>query len=123
MRTCVCVCVWVPQVRMTLCLISGLLSQDALIEQWNKKPVYVVGGATANAVQSLGLSPQGEETGQADKLAELIIESSTYPMETHKHMFIHIVHSTCTDFTCALTHALLCTVCISLQGQTALYSK
>ena len=29
------------------------------------------------------------------------VQSSTYPMETHKHMFIHIVHST--GFTCALT--------------------
>ena len=109
--------------RKTLCLISGLLSQDALIEQWNKKPVYVVGGGTANAVRSLGLSSQGEETGQADKLAELIIESSTYPMETHNHMFIHTVHSTCTDFTCALTHALLCAVCMSLKDQTVLYPK
>ena len=52
----------------------------------NGKVIYVttvMGGATRNAVQSLGISPQGEETAHADNLADLIIQSSTYPMVTH----------------------------------------
>ena len=63
-----------PQVRMSVLNYWIGLSQDTLSEQWDKKPVYVVGVATTIGVQSLGLSPQGEETGQADKQADLIIQ-------------------------------------------------
>ena len=81
MRVCVCVCLCVSVVRICViclyvckCLYASslsilnfriMLSQDALSEQWDKKPVYVVGAATGSAVRSLGLSPLGEEIEQA----------------------------------------------------------
>ena len=81
MRACIRACVhaWfcgicLPQVRMSVLNYRIVLSQDTLSEQWDKKPLYVVGVATAIGVQSLGLSPQGEETGQADKQTDLIIQ-------------------------------------------------
>ncbi|XP_061857597.1 uroporphyrinogen-III synthase isoform X2 [Colius striatus] len=44
----------------------------SLKERWNTKPVYVVGKATASLVEEIGLSPQGEKSGNAEKLAEYI---------------------------------------------------
>ncbi|XP_030341745.1 uroporphyrinogen-III synthase isoform X3 [Strigops habroptila] len=49
----------------------------SLKQKWNTKPVYVVGKATASLVEEIGLSPQGEKSGNAEKLAEYIC-SSTY---------------------------------------------
>ncbi|XP_069467601.1 uroporphyrinogen-III synthase isoform X2 [Ambystoma mexicanum] len=43
-----------------------------LKETWNSKPVYVVGKATAVLVAALGLVPQGEGSGNAERLAEHI---------------------------------------------------
>ena len=71
----------------------------------NGKVTYVttvMGGATGNAVQSLGISPQGGETAHADNLADLIIQSSTYPMVTH---MLATQYTHAPAFTCALTHA------------------
>ena len=84
MRVCACVCgICVICLYVCKCLyasslsilnfsiaVSGIsgsccLMQDALSEQWGKKPVYVVGAATGSAVRSLGLSPLGEEIEQA----------------------------------------------------------
>ena len=83
---------------------SGILSQ-ALSDQWSKKPMYVVGGVTADTVQSLGLSPWGR---RLDK--HLIIQSSTYPMETHKHMFIRITAVNHRLHMCTHTHFFCCCV-------------
>ncbi|XP_041749146.2 uroporphyrinogen-III synthase [Coregonus clupeaformis] len=43
-------------------------------DKWNAKSIYVVGKATAAAVENLGLVPLGEDTGTADVLSSLIIE-------------------------------------------------
>ncbi|XP_024141091.1 uroporphyrinogen-III synthase isoform X1 [Oryzias melastigma] len=45
-----------------------------LRDQWNTKPIYVVGKATAALVQNLGLTPLGEDTGTAEVLSRVIIE-------------------------------------------------
>ncbi|OXB82554.1 UNVERIFIED_CONTAM: hypothetical protein H355_005809 [Colinus virginianus] len=47
----------------------------SLQQQWNTKPAYVVGKATASLVEEIGLSPQGEKSGNAEKLAEYICSS------------------------------------------------
>ncbi|XP_066179529.1 uroporphyrinogen-III synthase isoform X3 [Sylvia atricapilla] len=44
----------------------------SLKQMWNIKPTYVVGKATASLVEEIGLIPQGEKTGNAEKLAEYI---------------------------------------------------
>ncbi|XP_010000176.1 PREDICTED: uroporphyrinogen-III synthase [Chaetura pelagica] len=44
----------------------------SLKERWNAKPAYVVGKATASLVEEIGLTPQGEKSGNAEKLAEYI---------------------------------------------------
>ncbi|XP_069095805.1 uroporphyrinogen-III synthase isoform X6 [Pleurodeles waltl] len=44
----------------------------SLKEKWQSKPVYVVGKATALLVSEIGLVPQGEDSGNAEKLAALI---------------------------------------------------
>ncbi|XP_063261182.1 uroporphyrinogen-III synthase isoform X2 [Prinia subflava] len=44
----------------------------SLKQMWNIKPTYVVGKATASLVEEIGLVPQGEKTGNAEKLAEYI---------------------------------------------------
>uniref|UniRef100_A0A8V0XD56 Uroporphyrinogen-III synthase n=1 Tax=Gallus gallus TaxID=9031 RepID=A0A8V0XD56_CHICK len=44
----------------------------SLKQQWNAKPTYVVGKATASLVEEIGLCPQGEKSGNAEKLAEYI---------------------------------------------------
>ncbi|NWH62465.1 HEM4 synthase, partial [Geococcyx californianus] len=44
----------------------------SLKERWNRKPAYVVGKATASLVEEIGLTPQGEKSGNAEKLAEYI---------------------------------------------------
>ncbi|KAM4896968.1 uroporphyrinogen-III synthase isoform 1-T2 [Sylvia borin] len=44
----------------------------SLKQMWNIKPTYVVGKATASLVEEIGLIPQGEEAGNAEKLAEYI---------------------------------------------------
>ncbi|XP_078499642.1 uroporphyrinogen-III synthase isoform X1 [Lissotriton helveticus] len=45
---------------------------NSLKEKWQSKPVYVVGKATAVLVSVIGLIPQGEESGNAEKLAAFI---------------------------------------------------
>ncbi|XP_069095807.1 uroporphyrinogen-III synthase isoform X7 [Pleurodeles waltl] len=47
----------------------------SLKEKWQSKPVYVVGKATALLVSEIGLVPQGEDSGNAEKLAALICSS------------------------------------------------
>nr|XP_021147684.1 uroporphyrinogen-III synthase isoform X2 [Columba livia] len=47
----------------------------SLQQRWNSKPVYVVGKATASLVEEIGLAPQGEQSGNAEKLAEYICSS------------------------------------------------
>ncbi|XP_014735104.1 PREDICTED: uroporphyrinogen-III synthase [Sturnus vulgaris] len=44
----------------------------SLKQMWNIKPTYVVGKATASLVEEIGLNPQGEKAGNAEKLAEYI---------------------------------------------------
>uniref|UniRef100_A0A6G1RAK6 Uroporphyrinogen-III synthase n=1 Tax=Hypotaenidia okinawae TaxID=2861861 RepID=A0A6G1RAK6_9GRUI len=44
----------------------------SLKQRWNSKPAYVVGKATASLVEEVGLTPQGEKSGNAEKLAEYI---------------------------------------------------
>ncbi|XP_065699484.1 uroporphyrinogen-III synthase [Patagioenas fasciata] len=44
----------------------------SLKQRWNSKPVYVVGKATASLVEEIGLTPKGEQSGNAEKLAEYI---------------------------------------------------
>ncbi|KAM4775714.1 uroporphyrinogen-III synthase [Cyanocitta cristata] len=44
----------------------------SLKQMWNIKPTYVVGKATASLVEEIGLFPQGEKSGNAEKLAEYI---------------------------------------------------
>lgn len=46
--------------------------KESLREEWNAKPVYVVGNATASQVDKLGLEAEGESSGNAEKLAEYI---------------------------------------------------
>uniref|UniRef100_A0A8C5PXJ1 Uroporphyrinogen-III synthase n=1 Tax=Leptobrachium leishanense TaxID=445787 RepID=A0A8C5PXJ1_9ANUR len=40
--------------------------------KWNSKPVYVVGKATSALVVELGFLPEGEESGNAERLADYI---------------------------------------------------
>ncbi|XP_074015089.1 uroporphyrinogen-III synthase isoform X2 [Numenius arquata] len=44
----------------------------SLKQRWKTKPTYVVGKATAALVEEIGLIPQGEKSGNAEKLAEYI---------------------------------------------------
>ncbi|KAJ7325305.1 hypothetical protein JRQ81_018325 [Phrynocephalus forsythii] len=46
--------------------------KNSLRDQWNSKSVYVVGKATAGRVAELGLIPQGEDCGNAEKLSGYI---------------------------------------------------
>lgn len=46
---------------------------DQIREAWQRKPVYVVGEGTAAPVAALGFQPLGQTSGNADKLAELIV--------------------------------------------------
>ncbi|NWU94582.1 HEM4 synthase, partial [Upupa epops] len=58
-----------------LCLKENTISEawsESLKRLWNAKPTYVVGKATAALVEEIGLNPQGEKTGNAEKLAEYI---------------------------------------------------
>ncbi|XP_014649571.1 PREDICTED: uroporphyrinogen-III synthase isoform X2 [Ceratotherium simum simum] len=56
--------------------------KKSLKEQWNAKSVYVVGNATASIVNKIGLDTEGENCGNAEKLAEYICsrESSALPL-------------------------------------------
>lgn len=55
---------------------------DALVEAmpwlptenvlWHNKPVFAVGRRTADTLRSLGFEPEGEDSGSAEKLADLI---------------------------------------------------
>ncbi|KAK7135157.1 hypothetical protein R3I93_018307 [Phoxinus phoxinus] len=56
------------------CLDSHTHKWAAVKDEWNAKPVYVVGKATASLVADLGLCPLGEETGTADSLSLLILQ-------------------------------------------------
>ncbi|NXI42935.1 HEM4 synthase, partial [Galbula dea] len=58
-----------------LCLKESSKSEawtKSLKQRWNTKPAYVVGKATASLVEEIGLIPQGEKSGNAEKLAEYI---------------------------------------------------
>ncbi|XP_078420988.1 uroporphyrinogen-III synthase isoform X1 [Cetorhinus maximus] len=60
---------------VTLCLGEKAISEEwnnTLKKQWNEKSIYVVGKSTANLVKELGLATQGEDSGNAEKLAEHI---------------------------------------------------
>ncbi|XP_042314411.1 uroporphyrinogen-III synthase [Sceloporus undulatus] len=46
--------------------------KNCLREKWNTKSIYVVGKATAGLVTELGLIPQGENCGNAEKLSGYI---------------------------------------------------
>ena len=118
---CMCVCVCLKRSQSNLCWISGLLSKNALSEQWGKKPVFVVGGATANAVRSLGLSPQGEKTGQADKLANLVIQSSKHPIDERTPVYIH--NTLCNTRFHMHTHTLIQCLCDSCMSHTYVQVK
>ncbi|XP_014418089.1 uroporphyrinogen-III synthase isoform X2 [Camelus ferus] len=56
--------------------------KKSLKEKWNAKSVYVVGNATASLVNKMGLHTEGENCGNAEKLAEYICsrESSALPL-------------------------------------------
>ncbi|XP_032346566.1 uroporphyrinogen-III synthase isoform X1 [Camelus ferus] len=49
--------------------------KKSLKEKWNAKSVYVVGNATASLVNKMGLHTEGENCGNAEKLAEYICSS------------------------------------------------
>ena len=85
---------------------------------------YAVGGATANAAQSLGLSPQGEETGQVPHYPiKYVYHRNTCSCYIYTVHIIHIVHSTCTGFTCAHTHSsIACVLFTSLAVKVTLPS-
>ncbi|XP_037015048.2 uroporphyrinogen-III synthase isoform X2 [Artibeus jamaicensis] len=55
---------------------------ESLKGKWNAKSVYVVGNATASLVNKMGLDTEGENCGNAEKLAEYICsrESSALPL-------------------------------------------
>nr|XP_036867121.1 uroporphyrinogen-III synthase isoform X4 [Manis javanica] len=46
--------------------------KNSLKEKWNAKSVYVVGNATASLVNKVGLDTEGENCGNAEKLAKYI---------------------------------------------------
>ncbi|XP_026506738.1 LOW QUALITY PROTEIN: uroporphyrinogen-III synthase [Terrapene carolina triunguis] len=50
---------------------------NSLKEKWNTKSAYVVGKATASLVEEIGLAPQGEKCGNAEKLAAYICARET----------------------------------------------
>ncbi|EHB18080.1 Uroporphyrinogen-III synthase [Heterocephalus glaber] len=56
--------------------------EKTLKEKWNTKSVYVVGKATASLVNKIGLNFEGENCGNAEKLAEYICsrESPVLPL-------------------------------------------
>ncbi|XP_043568564.1 uroporphyrinogen-III synthase isoform X1 [Chiloscyllium plagiosum] len=61
---------------VTLCLGEKAFREEwnnnFLKDKWNEKSVYVVGKSTANLVKEIGLVTQGEDSGNAEKLAEHI---------------------------------------------------
>ncbi|XP_078079558.1 uroporphyrinogen-III synthase isoform X2 [Mustelus asterias] len=69
-----------------LCLGEKTISEEwnnSLKEQWNEKSIYVVGKTTANLVKEIGLATQGEDSGNAEKLAEHICikeSSNSFPL-------------------------------------------
>ncbi|XP_067908853.1 uroporphyrinogen-III synthase isoform X2 [Heterodontus francisci] len=76
-----------------LCLGEKAIGEEwnnnSLKEQWNEKSVYVVGRSTANLVKEIGLAAQGEDSGNAEKLAEhicisVLLESITV-YQTSQH--------------------------------------
>ncbi|XP_006879931.1 PREDICTED: uroporphyrinogen-III synthase [Elephantulus edwardii] len=70
---------------MQLCLEKATKTEAwkaSLREKWNAKPVYVVGSATSSLVRRIGLDAEGEQCGNAEKLAEFICsrESPVLPL-------------------------------------------
>nr|XP_056706036.1 uroporphyrinogen-III synthase isoform X2 [Euleptes europaea] len=71
---------------LKLCLGNNCKEEawkNFLGEKWNTKSVYVVGKATAGLVGEIGLVPQGENCGNAEKLAGYICSrepSSSLPL-------------------------------------------
>ncbi|XP_048843847.1 uroporphyrinogen-III synthase isoform X2 [Brienomyrus brachyistius] len=56
---------------------SKMEEWDASVkDRWNVRLVYVVGKATAALVRSLGLLPQGEDSGTASVLSQFILENA-----------------------------------------------
>uniref|UniRef100_A0A9L0IRT5 Uroporphyrinogen III synthase n=1 Tax=Equus asinus TaxID=9793 RepID=A0A9L0IRT5_EQUAS len=69
----------------SICILSQWcfrVWEKSLREKWNAKSVYVVGNATASLVNKIGLDTEGENCGNAEKLAEYICsrESSALPL-------------------------------------------
>ena len=60
-----------------------------------------------------GYPLRGEETGHADNLADLIIQSSTYPMVTH---MLATQYTHAPAFTCALTHMFIACALFACQA-------
>ncbi|XP_032464631.1 uroporphyrinogen-III synthase isoform X3 [Phocoena sinus] len=56
--------------------------RKSLQEKWNAKSVYVVGNATASLVNKIGLHTEGENCGNAEKLAEYICSIVTSNQRT-----------------------------------------
>ncbi|XP_062435575.1 uroporphyrinogen-III synthase isoform X2 [Rhea pennata] len=62
-----------------ICLKENSKSEawsKSLKQRWKAKKAYVVGKATASLVEEIGLAPQGEKSGNAEKLAEFICSSA-----------------------------------------------
>ncbi|XP_048465084.1 uroporphyrinogen-III synthase isoform X1 [Rhincodon typus] len=61
---------------VTLCLGEKAIREEwnnnFLKDKWKEKSVYVVGKSTAKLVKEIGLVTQGEDSGNAEKLAEHI---------------------------------------------------
>ncbi|XP_075468382.1 uroporphyrinogen-III synthase isoform X2 [Ascaphus truei] len=51
--------------------------ETLLREKWNSKPIYVVGKATSALVDEVGLSSEGEGSGNAENLADYIFSKQT----------------------------------------------
>ncbi|XP_013358507.1 PREDICTED: uroporphyrinogen-III synthase isoform X3 [Chinchilla lanigera] len=64
-----------------LCLEKDNKTEDwekSLKDKWSTKSVYVVGKATASLVKKIGLDFEGENCGNAEKLAEYISSTGSY---------------------------------------------
>jgi uroporphyrinogen-III synthase len=54
--------------------VEALGRHEVLIGPWTSRTLYAVGPETARRARELGFSPQGEEAGSADELADMIID-------------------------------------------------
>ncbi|XP_037015049.2 uroporphyrinogen-III synthase isoform X6 [Artibeus jamaicensis] len=58
---------------------------ESLKGKWNAKSVYVVGNATASLVNKMGLDTEGENCGNAEKLAEYICSMTLAEVPSMSH--------------------------------------